>query len=262
MPALAEHSSSKFFKFIYIGDSSTGKTGSLTSLVAAGYRLRVLDLDNGLDSLKAFVGKECPDKIGAVDFETSVDQYRASISGPMIVGSKPQAFTKALKLMTEWSDGSKPQEWGENTIFVLDSMSAYGRAALAWAKGMNPAAKDPRQWYFTAQQAVEDTVQMLTSADFQTNVIVISHINYKEVREGETKGYVNVVGTALGPIIPRYFNTIVMASKIGSGKFIKRSIVTASTPEVDLKNPVSFKLGETLPLETGLATVVASLRAG
>jgi acyl-CoA hydrolase len=82
------------------------------------------------------------------------------------------------------------------------------------------------------------------------------------VREGETKGYVNVVGTALGPIIPRYFNTIVMASKIGSGKFIKRSIVTASTPEVDLKNPVSFKLGETLPLETGLATVVASLRAG
>jgi hypothetical protein len=45
-----------------------------------------------------------------------------------------------------------------------------------------------------------------------------------------------------------------MAQKRGEGTQIKRTIKTNSTGVVDLKNPVSFKIPDELPLETGLAT--------
>lgn len=260
MPALADLPSSKYQKLIYIGDSGTGKTGSLTSLVSAGYRVRVLDLDAGVDTLKQYVLKECPEKIGNVDYETRRDQYKANpVLGPQIIG-QPKAFTESLKLMDTWTDGTKPSEWGENTIFVLDSLSNYGRAAYAWARGLNPSAKDPRQWYHAAQQGVEDTIALLTSETFHCNVIIISHVNYKEVVEGVHKGYANAIGTALGPTIPRYFNTLVLAESSGFGKHVKRQIKTVPTGIVDLKTPITFKLDEALPLETGMATLLEKLK--
>ena len=38
-----------------MGDSGTGKTEALCSLVLAGYKLRILDLDNGLDIVKSYL---------------------------------------------------------------------------------------------------------------------------------------------------------------------------------------------------------------
>lgn len=256
MPSLSDHHSAKLFKFIYIGDSGTGKTGSLTSLVKAGYRVRILDFDNGVDTLAQYVRKECPDKISQVDYETVRDKITSTQVGPVI--RNPSAFVKGLELMTKWSDGSVPAEWGEGTIFVLDSLSNFGRAAFAWAKGMNPSAKDPRQWYHAAQQGVEDTIALLTGETFRTNVIIISHVNYKEVVEGVHKGYTSAIGTALGPTLPRYFNTLVLAETSGVGKNVKREIKTTPTGVIDLKTPVP-ELSEALPLSTGLATLVEKL---
>ena len=57
MPSLDQHQSNDFVKLLLIGDSKAGKTGSLISLVKAGYKLRILDLDNLLDVLKYFIMK-------------------------------------------------------------------------------------------------------------------------------------------------------------------------------------------------------------
>lgn len=259
MPKLSEHHASSLVKLIYIGDSGTGKTGSLVSLLSNGYKLRVLDMDNGLDALVQFARKECPDKLDNVDYETVRDKYRMGPAGPVIAGT-PKAFVDALKLLTKWSDESDPSEWGENTFLVIDSLSAMGRAAFAWARGLNPTAKDPRQWYFTAQQAIEDMIALLTGEAFHTNVILISHVNYKELHDGSTKGYANSIGSALGPTIPKYFNTMLLAEAIGSGKNIKRRIRTVPTGIIDLKNPAPFKIEADYPLETGLAQIVSGLK--
>lgn len=259
MPKLSDHHSSTIAKLVYMGDSSTGKTGSLTSLVVAGYKLRILDLDNGIDPLVAYVRKECPDKIDNVEYETRRDKYKSSPLGPVIAG-QPKAFVDSLNLMTKWSDGTIPAEWGSDTVFVLDSLSALSRAAMAWAEGMNPLAKDPRNWYFTAQKAVENVIAMLTSETFSCNVIIIAHVQFKEQADGTTKGYVNSVGSALGPIIPTYFNTVILSQSSGAGKNVKRTIFTVPTSMIDLKNPVPFKLDQVLPLETGLATIFQTLK--
>ncbi len=252
MPTLDEHVSSDFVKLIYIGDSGTGKTGSLVSLLQAGYNLRILDLDNGLDTLVQYA-KLAGCDLSKVEYATFRDNYRATPQGPLIKGA-PKAFTNALAKLTEWSEIEDPM-----SVTVVDTLTSFGRAAFAWARGMNPGAKDPRQWYGTSQAAVEDTLAMLTGPDYKQNVIVSSHINYKELVEGVNKGHVSSIGTALGPKIPMYFNSMVLAEASGSGRNVRRKIKTLPTGIVDLKmaNP---KVEAELPLESGLATIFQQLK--
>lgn len=257
MPTLDHHQSDSYTKLIYIGDSSTGKTGSLVSLLAAGYKFKILDLDNGLETMKIYAREQQLD-LSNVEYETYRDEYRSTKQGAMLKGM-PKAFTDALAKMTEWSEIED-----DKTIFVLDSLSAYGRAAYEWAKYMNPTSgsgkqQDARQWYFTAQQALEATISLLTGASFKMNVIVISHVNYKEIIEGVTKGHINAIGTALGPVLPRYFNTLILAESIGSGKNTKRRIKTMPTGVIDLKVPNPTVEAE-YPLETGLASIFELLK--
>lgn len=259
MVSLANHQSSDFTKLIYLGDSGTGKTGSLVSLVKAGYKLKILDTDNGLDSLKAYIKHECPDKIGNVDFESRRDTYTPTINGPII--QKATAFVDSMKLMTKWSDDSTPGDWGKDTFFVLDSLTGLGKAAFEFAKGLNPSSKDPRQWYFTAQQSIESVIANLTGDNFKCNLIVITHVALKELTDGTTKGYPTSVGSALGSTVPKYFNTMVVAERVGSGTNVKRRIKTAPTELLDLKTAAPFAIEKDLPLETGLATLVAQLKA-
>lgn len=258
MPSLTDHHASKYVKLLFIGDSGTGKTGALTSLVKAGYRLKILDLDNGLDALRQWVGHECPESMENVVFETLRDEMTVTQLGPVI---KAKTYIAALKLMNEWTDGTKPSEGEEDDIFVLDSLTSLGRAALAWGEASNPSAKDKRQWYFAAQQSLENVIAMLSSAEFKSNVIIISHINYKELEEGVHKGYPSAVGSAMGPTVPKYFNTMVQAEIRGSGKHASRKIRTLPSSVIDLKNPSPFKLEAEYDLGTGLAEIFRELKA-
>lgn len=260
MPTLAEHQSSKFVKLMYIGDSGTGKTGSCVSLLKAGYDLVILDMDNGLDALVQFAKHECPERLGNVRYETVRDKYKGADAGPVIDG-QPKAYVAANKLLTKWSDGSAPSEFGEKTVFIVDSLTAMGKAAFEWAKGLNPGAKDPRQWYFTAQQSLENTIALLTSEAFHSNLVIISHINYKELQDGTTKGYPSAIGSALGSIIPKYFNSLILAERSGSGQNVKRKIKTVPTELVDLKNPAPFSIDRELDLGSGLATIFEKIKS-
>lgn len=259
MTSLSNHHSGSVVKLIYIGDSGTGKTGSLVSLVEAGYKLRILDLDNGLDSLVSFARRQCSDKLDNVDYETRRDKYKSTPMGPTIAG-RPTAFVDSLKLMTKWSDDTDPAEWDDDTVFVLDSLTALGRVAFEWAKGLNPTSKDPRQWFYTAQRACEDVIALLTGEDFNTNVIVVSHITYTELNDGTQKGFPSAIGTALSKHIGKYFNTLILAETKGSGNNVKRTIRMAPTALIDLKNPAPFKFDVAEPLESGLATIFAKLK--
>jgi len=259
MPSLDQHHAGKLVKLLYMGDSGTGKTGSLVSLVAAGYKLHILDLDNGLDVLKEYVMKECPDKIGNVDYETRRDKVKAGPSGPIMDGV-PKAYIQSLQLMTKWSDDTAPSEWGPDHIFVLDSFTGLGRAAFNWAKSISPSVKDPRQWYHMAQGAVEQVLGLLTSEGFNANVVIIAHVQFQEGNDGTVRGYANSIGKALGPIIPTYFNTMVLARSSGSGMNVKRSIITAPTSMIDLKNASPFRIDAELPLSTGVGTLFEKLK--
>lgn len=258
MPKLTEHHASSLVKLILIGDSGAGKTGSLISLIREGYKLRILDLDNGLDSVVALIRHEGLDASN-VEYESRRDVYKAIGSGEPIC-LQPKAFAESLKLMDKWSDGTSPAEWGADTIFVIDSFTALGRAAFEWARGMKRDAKEPRQWYFAAQQALEAVVGNLAGSNFNTNLILISHISYRELQDGTVKGYPSAIGQAFGPTFAKYFNTLLLCETSGMGKNTTRNIKTLPNGIIDLKNPAPFAVEASYPINTGLADIFKHLK--
>lgn len=250
MPTLDTLIASPVVKLLQIGDSGTGKTGALAALTEAGYDVRLLDFDNGWESLAAAVKRRCPNRLSSIEVESCRDEYQfVPGKGPVLKGS-PQAFIKGIGLLDKWSDGSKPSDWGPGRVLCLDSLTFFADAAYNWADALNPSAKDKRQIYGAAQEAVEKVLALLTSASFNTNVIVNAHIRYIDLPDGTKRGYPTAVGSALSPTIPRYFNSVVQCLTQPGGK---RTIQLVSTALIDLKNPKSLDIQEkSLPIETGL----------
>lgn len=258
MPALTSRSASPLVKIMLIGHSGSGKTGALTSLARAGYRIRVLDLDNGLDSLANHLTHEAPEALSRVDYMSFRDKFKGGPTGPVVDGA-PKAFVNAVKALDKWEDGSEPATWGPESILVVDSGTNLGLAAFRWAKAQNPGAKEPRQWYFAAQSALEDVIATATSESFNTNLIWITHIDIVEQKDGTIQGFASSIGKAPGPKIPRYFNTLVAVETKGQGTKMQRIIRTMPTSLLTLKNPAPMKVEAEYPIATGLADLFAKL---
>lgn len=261
MPSMDKLVANPVTKLLLIGDSGSGKTGSIASLVKAGYKVRVLDMDNGWESLAAAVRNTCPDKLANVEVESFRDKFKTTNIGPVLDGT-PSAFINAMKLLDHWKvvdkDLGKPSEWGPDCILVVDSLTFLSDAAYNWADFMNPGMKDKRQVYYSAQEVIEKALALLTGEGFKTNVIITAHIKFVDMPDGTKRGYPTSVGSALSPTIPRYFNSVALCQTAPGGK---RTIQTASTALMDLKNPAGFKMVNSLPIESGLADFFKTLRS-
>jgi hypothetical protein len=221
-------------------------------------------MDNLLDSLKYAVLKECPDKIGNVEFRTLRDKYKAGPQGPVIDGI-PRAFLEAMKMLDNWTyqDGNakvefgSPKGWGSDCILVIDSLSRLCDAAYDQAAFLGGPKMDGRAIYGQAQDAVEMILASLTSDNFETNVLVICHGNYMELEDGKKKIFPQGVGQKLSPKIPQYFPVYVRLKNTAG----KRTIQLESDVMIDLAMPKmdTFK-DKTLDADTGLATIFNTLR--
>lgn len=260
MPSLAEHQSNQFTKLLLLGDAKSGKTTSLASLVKAGYKLRVLDLDNLLDGFKDRVMSECPDLAGNVEFRTLRDKYKTGPLGPMLDGPA-KAFIDAMKMLDHWkyddTDLGKPKDWGPDTIVVVDGLTRLCDAAFAYHQSMAGPKTDGRAIFFDSQRAVEMVLANITSENFRTNVIMICHGMYMELPDGTSKIFPSGIGQKLSPKIPSYF-PVYVRYKNNAGK---REIQIKTDVMIDLAMPKldAFE-GKTLPIETGLATIFDTLR--
>ena len=181
MPSMTEHPSSTLVKAICAADSGSGKSGSLASLVDAGFNVRVLDFDNGLSVLRGFVKKK--ENLANVHY---VDQLTDELKlvGGRIGITKAPAFQRAMAALDEggekyWGAAIPPlNKWTPRDWLVVDSYSMAGRACLQMV--MHANAKDlghPEiQHYGTAMENLEKWVAMLTSSEVNCNVLLNTHI--------------------------------------------------------------------------------------
>jgi AAA domain len=262
MPNLSAHPSTELVKLLLLGDSKSGKTGSLVSLVAAGYKLRILDFDSLLDILRYKVMEICPALVDNVEFRTLRDAVKAGLGGAIIDG-KPKAWISAIKMLDHWRyddvDLGVPGSWGPDAILVIDSLSRLCDSAYDYHESIAPIGKsgeyDGRAVYGSAQDDVEKVLGMLTSPGFNTNVIVICHGVYMEQPDG-TFIFPQGVGQKLSPKIPQYFPNYVRYINRGG----KRTIQLESDSLIHLGNARPSQMPKTLPIETGLADFFAVLR--
>ena len=261
MPSLADHKSQSYRKLLLLGDAKVGKTSSLISLVAVGFKLRILDMDNLIDPLAEQIKLHCPDKLASVEVVSIRDKWKMTDAGPVLDGV-PKAFSTAVKMIDRWKyddvDLGVPGNWGPDCIFVLDSLSRFCDAAYNWAEIMTPKGKSGEKHgqaiYGTAQDGVENTLSTLTSAIFETNLIVICHGVYMALEDGTTKIFPQGIGQKLSPKIPQYFPYYVRYINTGG----KRTIQLKSNSMINLATPLG--LPDTLPMETGLATIFKDLQ--
>lgn len=279
MPSLADHHSNQSVKLLYIGDSSTGKTGSLASLANAGYKLRIIDIDNGLDVLKNvilhspnFYDPKCLNNIQYISCNDSMKSVNGKLMPLKAVG-----WAKAMNALYHWKDGEvdlgKVSEWGPDTVLVIDSLSSLSTLALNFHLSMNGALglgrtqNEARRDIGSAQNLIRDLLQMLYDPAIKCNVICISHVTFVDEQghnpgtdeaKGQSMGYPSAIGRALSPHIPRWFNSMLVARLTGAGQSAKAKIYTKSQMTsggqiIGAKNTNPFKVADSYPIETGLA---------
>lgn len=263
MTALSNYRSHELVKLLCLGDAKSGKTGSLVSLVDAGYKLRILNFDDLLDILVNKINELCPNNISNVDVATFRDPTKAGPAGVKING-RPKAWINAIKMLDLWKDDDVdlgvPAEWGPDCILVVDSLSRLCDAAYDFHEAIIPPGKsgdfDGRAVYGNAQDDVERLIGMLTSKSFGTNVIIICHGTYMDLPDGTTKIFPQGVGKKLSPKIPTYFpNYVRYVNRNGN-----RTISLKSDPLIDLST--TKPMPESFPIETGLATIFETLTGG
>ena len=275
MPALAEHHSTNSVKLLYVGDSGAGKTGSLASLASAGYNLRIIDMDNGLDVLKNMLTdpKSPYDKsaVSRVQYVTFTEQMK-NVNGKLIP-LKAIAWQNAISMLQHWKeinpetkevtcDLGPVASWGENDILVIDSLTFISNAAMNLILSINGRlGQRPHQsdWGL-AQDLVEGLLSMLYSTDIKCHVIIPCHITYIGEEGGPLRGYPNTLGKALAPKVARYFNNTLMAQTTGQGTNQKRRIKTSTVGVIELKNSAPLRVDSEYPLETGLAQYFKAIR--
>lgn len=263
MPALSAHQSSEITKLLLVGDSGSGKTGSLASLAEAGFNLRIVDLDSGLDVLANLLAKS--PALSRVHFETITDKMR-NVAGKL-VPAQATAWQRTIGLLSNWPELGPVTSWGSQDILVIDSFTMLGNAAMNFVLAMNSRlGQRPHQsdWY-DAQGMLESLLQMVYDEAVKCNVIITSHIAFiGEENSAVATGYPMALGKALPPKVGRYFNSILLARSTGTGTGVKRQILTASARMangiVELKNTAPGRVKPEYPLETGLADYFKAIR--
>lgn len=265
-------------KMLLLGDSGSGKTGALMSLVAAGYNVRVLDLDNGLQVLMDYftnpksiyraarpglwTAEQAASLADRFDFETVTDKMR-NVNGKLI----PKAATvwqRSMKLLDGWNEFGPISTWTPKDVLVIDTLTFISRAAMNFVLMMNSKLGErPEQSHWgLAQQAIEGLLQTLYDDGVNCNVIVNCHMKLFGPDGGLQKWYPETLGKALSPNIGRYFNTVLQTKTSGTGAQERRKIVTSSSSGLELKTTCPMRVKPEYDLATGLAEYFAEERAG
>lgn len=271
MSKLADHQSASTTKMLIVGDSGTGKTGCLGSLAAAGYNVRIIDLDNGVDILRAvmtdpkYVPSVYPaDAISRVDYETLTDQMK-NTNGRLTPGKATvwQRMTKLLELWkTETADYGSITTWTSKDVLVLDNLSRATTAATNFLQSMSARLGQKVNWdeIYGTQQLLETLAQTFFDEAVKCQVIVLAHPDYIEDQSGVKRGYPATIGNKLSPRFGGYFNNVVETKSSGSGAGRTRKILTKGSGAIEVKTSNPGVVKAEYSIETGLAELFKDLQ--
>lgn len=217
-------------KVLLMGDSGTGKTYSIRTLVQAGVTPFIIFTEPGMETLG-----DLPDgswhykyikpatqgwaaildmakKVNQLTFDnlTKVtDPNKTKFEGLMQVITSCNAFTCDCH-GKQWGDVST---WGTDRALVIDSLSGISDMAMAHTVGGKPV-RSPADWGI-AQNMIRMILLPLTTGTTCTFVL-IGHLarEYNEVTGGSTVT-VSTLGQKLAPDIPLNFSDVINTVRIG-----------------------------------------------
>lgn len=206
-------------KILFIGDSGHGKTGAKAALVALGYKLRMIDTDNGFKVLRGLLTDEehypyasymkktgiDPFEPGRISFmpievpigtnHVDIRRKSGSISYEILAPTSSRAWNAVVKLLSDgWEDPEqsykfgKINDWENDVILDFDTLSTLAELALYWNQDMNnrlgALEDDHGRDSGAAQELIKRLLTKLTSPSLRCNVIVTTHITWTDVTRG------------------------------------------------------------------------------
>lgn len=271
-------------RMMIAGYPGTAKTGMISSLANAGYKIRMIDYDGNSQSLLTYTDK---DKLSNIDIVYLEDKMR---NGDRFIETTgiPTAFKMGLDLMDEWKykepDGTqinlgRSKDWGCDTIVVLDSITSMGLASFRRQQSLSnktPLNTTEQVWGLAMAQQ-EAFIEKLTSEVNNFHVIVTAHLKIvgpKDLRKEDediTKAikselqelipnrlFPSALGKALPPVIGGHFPILIEASNEFKAGGVKRIIRTVPRQELDLKLPSKLSFDKA-DITNGLARIFAEL---
>lgn len=258
MTALADHPSSGLIKMLNIGESKSGKTGCLAALAEAGFRLHVLDYDNGMDILKNLLAKN-PAAMARVEYETLRDKVYM-LNGTPMVKSPPTAFRGAAEVLKGWDANS----FNEDDVIVLDTLSTFTASAFQDALFRSGRLNQKPQLSDYGVMATNASLflEMLCDPDMTCNFVVNTHIRYfqgDDETATQARGLPNAKGQEIPRTVSTMFNTVVLTHSVGTGPGTRRVISTQpqGVIEVATSNPAGVK--PQYPVAGGMADLFADI---
>lgn len=282
-------------KALLIGETGSGKTGSLAALANAGYNLRIIDYDNGLDLLGSLLTPEAEKR---VVYETFTDTLLPLKTGITWSGT-PMSYPNSLALLDRWKmpertlygrkvpayDLGSVTDWGPDDVLVIDSLTIQGNTIMRYGQSQQQFLDEARKMHphqadwGLGQNYQERFLEFLYSDRVKCNVIVTSHIRRvggggvqttkldskgkttgevtRELDSIEGKGYPSALGRQLPPKVGRYFNTMLYYFTNALGI---RQISTVPRDNIDCKTPCPMQLDPLYRIEDGLLKIFQTIR--
>lgn len=167
---------------MHIGFPGSGKTGALACLANAGYKLRGLDYDGNVASLVPYLS-DAALVPGQVDVVTLQDRMRNGDKYVEPVGI-PTSFNEGLEMLIQWKykleDGTevdlgKSNDWGQDTIVFVDTVTTWAKAAKLRAMKMsnkNPGNMTSAVWGMAVAD-VTNAINIMKQKNF--HLIINAH---------------------------------------------------------------------------------------
>lgn len=223
------------FKTLILGDSGCGKTYSIGKLIEMGLNVRILFTEPGMET----VGQYFQDR--KQEIPPNVHWHYIAPAAPSwakMIDSAKKINSMSFKMLAELSDINKKEfgefieivtslsnfksdrtgevfgaadDWGTDTVLVLDSLSGLNLAAMNLVTGSKPV-KSMADWG-VAISNLEFLITKLTTG-LRCHFVMTAHM---EREQDEITGGVSLMASTLGkklaPKIPRYFSDVVQARR-------------------------------------------------
>lgn len=219
-------------KVLLMGDSGTGKTHAIQTLIPSGITPMVMFLEQGMETIgPIFDGKKAHYRFikahnanwGQLkEIAKAINQMSLKTLSDMQDNnrSKYVGFMEVISACNQFKcdccniDHGDVSTWGPDKALCIDGLSGLSDMAMALGIGMKPVRSLP-DWGIA-----QNTIKMLLGplcSDTRCTLVMIAHVDReKDELTGGTTLMVKTLGAKLAPDIPKMFSDVIMAERSGA----------------------------------------------
>ncbi len=245
-------------KVILMGDSGTGKTYSIRTLIDAGLEPFIIFTEPGMEVLGDILEEVHwtyipPAQIGWEGL-SSIAKLVNTLDYDGIAkmrDSNKTRYQELLKIIEQCNDFvdqngehfGDVMTWGTDRVLVIDSLSGLNDMASQLTVGGKPV-KGMQDWQ-VAQNMLKFFIDKLTTQCKCTFVLMTHLAREKDEITGGTTLMVSTLGQKLAPELPKYFSDAIQSIRTGDKFFWSTSgsniAVKARNVSIGHQLPPSFK---------------------